>query len=543
MDRQPWIRLWNFIKHHRSELYTIYFFAVIGGLLQLSLPIGIQAVVSLSIGAAWATSIYVLIFFVVLGILLVGIIQLNQMRLIERMQQTIFTDNAVSYSRKIPELDLLSFNNYYLPEQVNRFFESFQIQKTISKVLLDIPTATIQILFGLILLGFYHPTFIIFGISLTLIVVMIIRLTINPGLRSSLEESNMKYVNTAWIVEMARVAMSLKIARRNFLGMRKMDGYIIQYLNKRNKHFSILLLQYKSLVGFKVLITAAMLSIGAFLLIDQKITIGEFIAAEIVILTVVNSVEKLIAAMDNIYDIVTGLEKMESILDAPAENNGSLRFLPSGSGPDIEFIDFGFTYPNGSAVFRDLNTRIPGNSIYILKGKLGYGKSTLLKILSTQYRNYSGSILLNGVSMNAFDQDTIRSNTGLFISQRELFQGSLRENIGLGNEAVTDNDILAMMARIGFGELINEFQNALDTLIDPAGNRLASNKVNKILLLRALVHKPSLILLDEPLLHLGHEEKKRVLKYIEEISAHSTVIIASEDESLEGRNYKTFDLK
>lgn len=543
MNQQPWRRLWNFILHYRTDITTIYFFAVLGGLLQLSLPIGIQAVVSLSLGAAWATSIYLLIALVVLGVFLVGLLQLNQMRLIERLQQTIFTDNAVSYSKIIPQLDLLSYNNHYLPEQVNRFFESFQIQKMVSKVLLDIPTASIQIIFGLILLGIYHPAFILFGLGLLLAVALIIRLTVNPGLTSSMEESNLKYVNTAWIVEMARVVMSLKISKSSFLGLKRTDRNVTEYLAKRNKHFRVLLIQYKSLVVFKVLITAAMLTIAAILLIDQKITIGEFIAAEIVILTVINSIEKLIGSMDNIYDITTGLEKMENILDAPAEKNGSFPYTPNGSGPVINLVDFGFSYPSGLKVFENLNIRFAPNTINLLSGKLGHGKSTLLRLLSTQYHHYTGQLLFDGISLQAYDLNSIRAKTGVFIHQKELFQGTVRENISMGNAEIKDEDIIHLMKELSFDNLINDFSKGLDQLIDPAGNRLASNKVNKLLLMRALINRPSLLVLDEPFLHLSAEEKRKVVKHIEEMSKNTTVIIATDDDTLEFGHSETIELR
>jgi ABC-type transport system involved in cytochrome bd biosynthesis fused ATPase/permease subunit len=99
------------------------------------------------------------------------------------------------------------------------------------------------------------------------------------------------------------------------------------------------------------------------------------------------------------------------------------------------------------------------------------------------------------------------------------------------------------MKELGFDNLINDFSKGLDQLIDPAGNRLASNKVNKLLLMRALINRPSLLVLDEPFLHLSAEEKRKVVKHIEEMSKNTTVIIATDDDTLEFAHSETIELR
>ena len=284
----PVKRLWNLLREEKEDITAIYFFAILGGVIQLSLPVGIQAIIGYVLGGVLSASLVVLISVLVAAVLLTGVMQLSQMQLIERIQQRIFTRYAYAFADRIPKLDLKTMDAYYLPELVNRFFETTSLQKSLSKMLLDIPGASIQVLFGLLLLSLYHPFFIFFGILLLLLLWLILYLTGNKGLHSSLTESRHKYEVAGWLEEMARLSKSFKMSSFSGLHLKKTDAKTIDYLHARTLHFGVLQLQYKTLIIFKVAITAAMLTLGVVLLLNQQLNIGQFVAAEIIIITIIN---------------------------------------------------------------------------------------------------------------------------------------------------------------------------------------------------------------------------------------------------------------
>jgi ABC-type bacteriocin/lantibiotic exporter with double-glycine peptidase domain len=150
-QKSPLKRVQALIQEHKKEVTSIYLFSILGGIVNLSLPLGVQTIIGLVMGATMVTSIYVLIFLVVLGVFLMGLFQINQMKIIESIQQKIFAHYAYEFAEKIPRLDLKQMDKYYLPEKVNRFFDTLNIQKGFAKLLLDIPVASVQIIFGIIL--------------------------------------------------------------------------------------------------------------------------------------------------------------------------------------------------------------------------------------------------------------------------------------------------------------------------------------------------------------------------------------------------------
>jgi ABC-type bacteriocin/lantibiotic exporter with double-glycine peptidase domain len=207
----PLRRIARLLHEEKSEISSIYFYSILGGIIQLSLPLGIQAIIGFILGGAMSTSLVILVTLVVFGVLCNGLLQMNQMKIIERIQQKIFVRYSLAFTNHIPRLDLQQTDSFYLPELVNRFFDIPVLQKSLSKILLDFPLAVTQILLGLMLLSFYHPAFIFFGILLLLLLVLIFYVTGNKGFETSLEKSNYKYDVAGWLEEMARVIKAVQI--------------------------------------------------------------------------------------------------------------------------------------------------------------------------------------------------------------------------------------------------------------------------------------------------------------------------------------------
>lgn len=526
----PVARLLDVVKLEREEIAAVYIYAILNGLIQLSLPLGVQAIVGFVVGASMRASLVVLISLVITGVLVAGILQINQMKIIEKIQQKLFVRYSFAFAQKIAQLDLKKTDHIYLPEQVNRFFDIPILQKSISKILLDIPTASIQILFGLILLSFYHPAFILFGFILILLLVMILRYTGKSGLQTSLDESTYKYKVAAWLEETARVIKSIKLIKNNNLYLNKTDQHVTDYLNARNKHFQILLLQFNVLIIFKTIITAAMLIVGTMLLVNQQLNIGQFIAAEIIILLVLTSVEKLIINMGSIYDTLTSVEKLSNFTDAPVEVNGSHQLPDGATGLKIEINNVSFSYTNKADVLKDISLHIaPGQKICV-KGKGSSGKSTFLRLLAGVYTDFEGSVLINGVPIGNYDLGSLRSQIGVLINQQDIFQGTIWENITLGNNAIPLSWVTEIADTTGLSDFIATCKNGYDTVLDPTGTRLPRTVIHKILLVRALAGNPRLLLLEEPWENNDTSFRQQIIQLLTKLKNTTIVVITNEDE-------------
>lgn len=521
-------QLFSILRLDRKDISSIYIYAMLAGLVQLSLPLGIQTILSFVMAGSISTSIVVLIVMVVLGTFLYGLMQVRQMQIIEKVQQKIFVRYSLEFSDRLPKLDIEKLDKYYLPELVNRFFEAPALQKGIDKLLLEIPTAVIQIIFGLILLAFYHPVFIGFGAILLIIVVLIIRFSAAQGLATSFEASDFKYSIASWLEEMARVIKSFKYSKGTKLHIRKTDALTTSYLHSRTKHFKILMTQYWSLISFKIIITAAMLIVGATLLVNQQINIGQFIAADIVIIAIINSVEKLITNLDVIYSTLTSVEKLNKITDSEIESEGSAVLSTKDDGVTVRFDNVSFAYSDGEEILHRVSLQLEPGQLVCLMGESGSGKSTLLRLLTGAFKNYEGNVLVDGVPIGNYNLQSLRSQTGILLSQQDIFQGTLMENITMGNSSITTDEITALAQKIGFIDFIQSHKEGYDTVLDPLGKKLSKKVRQDILLLRALLGHHRLLLLEEPFDHLGDYSRKGVLDFLKHDNS-ATIILTTID--------------
>ena len=522
------LKLHRLIMTDKRDASSVYFFSIAGGLISLSLPLGIQTIISFVMAARLSTSIVILIAIVIIGVFLNGLMQVRQIQVIERIRQKIFTRYSLEFSYRIPKISPQQMDDYYLPEVVNRFFDIPALAKSIEKIMLDIPASVIQILFGLIILSFYHPVFIGFGAFVLFALILILRITSPRGFETNLIASNYKYETAGWLEEMARGIKTFKYSKGASLHMRKTDEFVGKYLQSRTAHFKILTLQYWSLIIFKILIVAAMLIAGTWLLLEQQINVGQFIAADIIIILIINSVEKLISTMDNVYDSLSSIEKLSKITDSKMEESGNLPFTDE-DGCEIIFNKVGFTYPNGSKALNEINFSVLQNNIVCFSGKSGSGRSTILRLLTGAYTGFTGSILLNNVPIKNYDLKDLRIHTGTLLADQDIFRGSILENLTMGNENITMAEIAFLARETGLSNYIASEEKGYDTMLDPTGKRVSKHIKQKIKLIRALAGKPVLLLLEDPLNDLTLTEKHNVMKYLKNKS-NATVIIISEDE-------------
>ncbi|NNK71238.1 MAG: ABC transporter ATP-binding protein, partial [Flavobacteriaceae bacterium] len=311
----PWQRFVGILQLERRDILQVFYYAIFSGLVALTLPLGIQAIINLIQGAQISTSWIVLVILVTVGVAFAGLLQLMQLRIIETIQQRIFTRASFEFTYRFPKIKASQMRNLYPPELANRFFDTLSIQKGLSKILVDVPAAGLQVIFALLLLSFYHPFFIIFGILLLLLIYLVFRFTAKKGMQTSLTESQNKYKVAHWIQEVARAMVSFKLSGKTNLAMSKNDQLVSDYLVARESHFKILMIQFAQMIGFKVIVTAGLLIIGGALVLSQEMNIGQFVAAEIIIILVINSVEKLILGLESFYDVLTSLEKLGQVVD------------------------------------------------------------------------------------------------------------------------------------------------------------------------------------------------------------------------------------
>ncbi|MBC2837929.1 peptidase domain-containing ABC transporter [Robiginitalea sp. SC105] len=510
-----WQRLMGLLSLEKKDILQIFYYAVFAGLVNLSLPLGIQAIINLIQGAQVSTSWIVLVVLVTIGVVFVGILQLMQIRIIENLQQKIFTRSSFEFAYRFPKIRMSELTHYYPPELANRFFDTLTVQKSLAKILVDFPAAMLQIILGLLLLSFYHPFFIAYGILLLLLMYGVFRLTARKGLQTSLEESRHKYRVAHWIQEVARSIVSFKLSGKTSLAVDKNDHLVTRYLKARESHFRILVLQFIQMIGFKVLVTAGLLLIGGLLVLNQQMNIGQFVAAEIIILLVINSVEKLILGLETFYDLLTSLEKLGQVVDKELEPLDGDTPFGDAESLDVELRDVTFHSADGRKVIVDnLSLRITPGSRILIEGWGGSGKTTLLRLITGILQPDSGQISVNNVALDGVLLNHYRSLLGQCLPEESPFEGTLLENLTFGNTEVPMEQVYWALEHTRLLDFVKNLPQGLKTIIYPEGRQIPYVISRKIVLARSILNRPKLLVLKDPLDQFDEEEARGIMDFI-----------------------------
>ncbi|GAA4239118.1 ATP-binding cassette domain-containing protein [Postechiella marina] len=526
-QKTPWQRLLGLLQLEKRDILQIFYYAIFAGIVALSLPLGIQAIINLIQGAQISTSWVILVIIVTIGVAFSGALQLMQLRIIETIQQRIFTRASFEFSYRFPKIKMSELHNFYPPELANRFFDTLTIQKSLSKILIDVPTAILQILFALILLSFYHPFFIIFGLLLLGLIFVVFKFTARKGLITSLNESKKKYQVVHWIQEIARSLISFKLSGSTSLGINKNDDLVNNYLKARESHFKILMLQYIQMISFKLIVTASLLLIGGALVLNQEMNIGQFVAAEIIILLVIASVEKLILGLEAFYDTLTSLEKIGQIVDKDLESQTGER-PQFNKGLQIELEHVAFEVNNRDKhILKDISLKINAQSRILIKGESGSGKSTLLRLIAGVIEPTGGHIYVNDMSISSLHLNFYRSQLGLSLSDESPFEASIRENLTFSNPDISDEKIYEILEIVGLKPYLREQPEGLNTILYPGGKQMSYSLSKKIVLARAILKKPKVLILEDALDRFNRTETQAIVDYLSHKDRPWALIVVS----------------
>ena len=306
----------SILHFERKTINYIFFYAILIGLLGLTLPLGTTAIFNLLTNGSMYSSTYILIAVVLVAILIGGLLLIGQLTLVELVEQKIFARTSLEFAYRLPRIKKSELVGEHPPELVNRFFDILTIQKGLTKLVVEIVASGVLIFFSAILLSFYHPFYIVFGVFIIVSLGLVVGLYYREGVNTSIDESNHKYKVVAYL---ENVAANLEEYRNKPEKMKEAmqltDNITAQYLQSRTRHFYVLRKFFASAIIIRALLMGTLLVMGAFFVIDRQLTFGQFVAAEVIVVQISYSIEKIMTSMNTIFDMITSAEKLAVVTD------------------------------------------------------------------------------------------------------------------------------------------------------------------------------------------------------------------------------------
>lgn len=284
------------------------------------------------------------------------------------------------------------------------------------------------------------------------------------------------------------------------------------------------------MIGFKVLVTAGLLLIGGILVLNQEMNIGQFVAAEIIIVLVIGSVEKLITGLESFYDVLTSLEKLGQVVDKELEPQGGEIPFKEDEGFAVELDQVSYaTGESHRKILDDISLTITKSCTMLIQGPNSSGKSTLLRMIAGLIQPDSGNVYINNVEVRGLDLNQYRSYLGQSLTEESPFEGTILENITFGDQDIPLEDVYWAMEKVGLMQYVKEQSKGLQTVIYPEGKQISYTVSKKIVLARSIVRKPKLLILKDPLDQFDEQEVIRIMDFLTEENNPWALVVVSQN--------------
>ncbi len=539
----PQQRLKQILWKERKDIWVVIIYGIFAGLLSLIIPIAVQALVNTIGFGSLLQPIFVLTFLVFTILGFSGLMRTLQCFVMEIIQQRIFTRIALDLAHRLPRVQIEIYDSNQGTELVNRFFDVLIVQKSAAIIVLDGIAIILQTVLGMILLAFYHPSLLVFDLLLVCFILFVFFGLGRKGVETSIDESKAKYAVAAWLEELARNPLVFKSYGGPEYAIRRSDELTAKYIISRKNHFQILFKQIIGSAAVQILASSLLLGLGGWLVVRRQLTLGQLVAAELVVTMVVASFSKFGKYLETFYDLIAAADKLGHLLDLPLEKWDGEKVQLQAEPSSVKLQGVTFHYQSGVKSLSDISFEAKAGSKVGIIGENGSGKSTLVSLLFGLRKPDVGAVEIDGMDLREIPLEKIRP-TIAFVRGIEIFDGTILENIKVNRPDIDLKEVRDVLASLDLLEGISALPQGLLTRLS-GGNQspLSSGQCQRLMVARAIIGKPRLLILDESLDNIDADSHKKVIDVLFNEKSPWTLILTTHNPDLASHCDQVYFLK
>ncbi|WHZ16593.1 MAG: HlyB/MsbA family ABC transporter [Nitrospira sp.] len=517
----------------RRILGLIFSYSIVIGLFALIVPLTVQELVNTFAFAIQPITIVTLAAVMVAALLFVGAFRALQYYAVEVLERRIFARVAIAMAQQLPHVRYQGFK----PRFANFFIETILMQRAISVLLVDLINVIVGGAVGMTILVFYHPYFLLYNAVLLAGFNVVFFLMSHGGLKADMTLSHAKYDTLHWFQEIAYNLLHFKSTDSQALLITKTDQLLDNYMSIRRTRFGILLRQYLGSLGWQAVAHSGLIATAGWLLSIGQLTLGQFVAAEVVVSGILSSFDGVVKRMGHIYYFLTALTELNFLFSLPKDQDTATLAIPlpdpTVHGIRVTCKDLTFAPAGGPAVFDHFNLEVtPGEKIGIY-AETTLAKTALARVLAGLESPTSGLIRYNGVDLRHLNLDSVNRFRGFILdSQLSLFEGTLEENILLGRSYVPYSDVRWALRFTELEEEVDALPQGLKTHIRTPGKIFAPSHIVRILVARAILGRPQLLIFEGILHNMHPAMRETILRRLCSKEEPWSVIFVSNDPNL-----------
>lgn len=524
----PLARLFGLLRPERWDLIVVVVYSIAIGVLSLAVPITAMAVVNTTAMATLVQQLVVLCLALLVSLGLAAFLRGLQAVVVEYLQRRLFVRVVADLAYRLPRVDRRAYDEHHGPELVNRFFSVLTVQKAAATLLLDGVAVVLQMGVGLLLLAVYHQLLLGLDILLVASLAVIVFVLGRGAIRTSIRESRAKYAVASWMEELARHPAAFKLHGGPAFAMERADQLARHYLLARADHFAIVLRQFGAALAVQALASTALLGIGGYLVIQGQLTLGQLVAAEIILTLVVASFSKLHKQLESYYELLAAVDKLGHLTDLPLERDTGVAHRARSEGATVRVTHLCFSYGEGRTVLHDFDLTVEAGERVALVGPNGSGKSTLIDLLFGMREPTAGCIEIDGVDLRDLRLESLRRHVAV-VKGVEIFESSVLDNVRMGREELSLAAVRAALAAVRLLDEVQDLPNGLNTRLGTGGAPLSLGQAERLMIARAIAGQPRFLVLDETLDAMSPDIRQEVLPALMGQNARWSLLVITHD--------------
>jgi len=525
----PLTRLLRILKPDRGDIWAAFWYAVGISVLMLATPITIEALVSTVTFGAVQQPLVVLSLVLLVCLLFAAVLRAMQTYLVEILQRRIFVRVMTDLAQRLARVKVSEYDSNHGPELVNRFFDVLTVQKVSATLLMDGITVVLQTTIGMIVVAFYHPLLLALDIVLVGIILFIIFGLGRGAITAAISESIRKYRVVEWLQELARHPVAFKLGGGAKYALRRADLLACEYLIARETAFRIVFRQIIASLLLQAAAGTALLGIGGWLVVAGSLTLGQLIAANLILSAVVSSFVKFGKHLENFYDLMAASDKLGHLIDLELERTTGEGLEQQVSGAAIELRDVTFGYDPHQTVLANYSLTLAAGERVAIDAHQGHGCSTLTELLFGLRTPQHGAISIDGADYRDLRWDSLREQIAI-VSRIEIFDGSIADNIRMGRDALLLGDLRQVLREVGLLDQVMRLPRGMDTQLRTGGTPLSASQTQRLMLARALAGNPRFLVIDEILDNLATTTDDPLIRVLFDPTATRTLLLITKRE-------------
>ena len=524
----PLKRLQHLYDLERRDIWIILGYGIGIGLMSLATPVAVQALVSTIAFGALFQPLVVLTLILLASVSFSNLLVAVQFYVVEMLQRRIFVRFFGEAAHRIHRASAQTHDQENVPETVNRFFDVMTLQKTGAVLLLEGAGYLLQTLIGMVLLAFYHPILLAFDVLLASLLAFILFGLGRGGIATAIVQSKAKYAAVAWLEDIARNPLLFKSEGGPDFVARQTDRLANAFLDASAAHFRVVMRQSIGALSLHAIASTLLLGMGGWMVIDRQLTLGQLVAAELVVSAMIYGFTRLGKTLDNFYEMMAGIDKLGHLLDLAEERSGGLPPENLAHPARVTLSAVSFRYPGSSGLLDCVYLELAAGDRLALTGPGGSGKGTLMELLFGLRTPTAGSILIDGRDLRNLDLDALRRHVAL-VHRAEIIPATVLENLSLGRPNVTQEEAFDALQAVGLLEEVLALPEGVNTALNHHGSPLQPERILRLAMARAIVGRPRLLLLHEVFDHVDPSLVPAIAAYLLRPGSPWTAVISTQN--------------